>query len=508
MDMLCKKCGKELNNNDKFCTHCGQTVQPDNTPNEQVEKKKKGRVKYWLIGIASFLAALGVLVAVFFADIVAWTERLILSPEMLMLKALATVAQDVGFDAAELERNTDVPNRYSVGLFLDESLQSLLSFTAEGEEDWISGLRLQITSGKEGNLLRTQIGLAAKQQPIASIDVIQNEKKVWLGVPELNSRYLELAQNEQLQVDRWQSNFPTDGEIAELLHTYGDIWVDSIHRVSKENTSLKISGIRQNVLQLTATIRPQDARQAFAEMAESLRADETARKLLNEQAGTDGDAHMALVEQLEKLSVSADFSLQLVTYLDNRNKLIGLEILTTGEQSLLYWAKTKSNGKFASLLTCGDLALSGNGTYSGNKETGICRLTIDGKTILSYELKAFSFDKDGISGSLIFPLPRDLLASSLPAALNTDLRLELCWQPLSEKRTLGLNLLIGDKAFVGLSFTGEKVNDFAVEIPESVLPAESTEAVDKWYQSLDWGLVVKKLGDAGVPIDTLRSLYE
>lgn len=502
--MLCKKCGKELKQDAKFCIHCGDAVQPEIIPEEQKEKKK-GKAKVWLIGAASFLFALGLLVAIFFADIVAWTERLVLSPETLMMKAFATAAQDAGFGAGEQAYAFGTPYRYSFGFYLDETLQNLLAVTAEGKENWISEMNLQITAGRDGDLQRTQMGVAVKDYSIVSIDVVQNKQKAWLGVPELNDRYLELIQTQQ--IDSWEDDLPDTREMKEILRTYGSIWVDSIHKVTKEKATLKIGGVSQEVLQLTATIRPEDARQAFAEMAGNMREDETVRKLLNGQSDTE-DLRSELVKLLEDLSETADFGLELAAYLDGRNKLIGIELLDGGQNSLFYWAKAKSDGEFASLLTCGSFALSGSGTYSGDKETGRCRLSVDGKTVLTYELKAFALGKDGLSGSLIFVLPREWIASTELSLLNTDLCVELCQKTMLGKKALCFNLLAGDMPFMGLWLSGEKAKDFSVEIPQNTLPAQNDETLQVWLQSLDWGRAVKRLGVAGVPIDTLTDLLK
>ena len=90
--MYCEKCGKELPQNSMFCLHCGQPVTPEEKAKQKREKRKR-KAAFWLIGLASVLFVAGVLVAVFFADIMAWAERLVLSPEMLMKKAIAVAAQ-------------------------------------------------------------------------------------------------------------------------------------------------------------------------------------------------------------------------------------------------------------------------------------------------------------------------------------------------------------------------------------------------------------------------------
>ena len=41
-DQLCRKCGGEVNKNDKFCKHCGETVTLDAAKPKAAGKKAKG----------------------------------------------------------------------------------------------------------------------------------------------------------------------------------------------------------------------------------------------------------------------------------------------------------------------------------------------------------------------------------------------------------------------------------------------------------------------------------
>ncbi len=501
--MLCKKCGKELTQDAKFCLYCGEPVMPEEEKPQQVEgpKKKNGKAKFWLIGAASVLFVAGVLIAIFFADIVAWGERLILSPEMLMKKAIASVAQDAGIGTMGSGFSLETPRRYRVGLYVDEEIRELLSATEEGDSAWILDLNLQILTGKVDVLRKAEMSLLIKDEPLVSLDVIQNTEKAWVGLPGLSKRYLEVSKG---SLNGGQSTELTDelysaGEITQMLRTYGAILFDSIHRVTKKNATLNVDGIRQDVLQLTATILRSDSQQALFKMANKLKEDETARKLLND--GSQKDIHAEVVNWLEEMAESADLELQLIAYLDNHNKLIGLELLGGDGETLFYWAKTVSNGKFASRLVCGSATLSGSGTCADGKETGKCRLSIDGKTVLTYKLKNFSVNKNGFTGSLIFPI-------SAPNLPSTEMSLELSQKAVSGGDVLSLDLVVGQRPLVGLRFTAENAKDFSADIPTEVVPASDNEMVEKWVQTLDWSTLLQRLTAVGMPVNALGSLTE
>ena len=506
--MFCKKCGKELTQDAKFCLHCGEPVTPTEEPAEGKAEtgKKKGKAKYWLLGAASVLFAAGVLVAVFFADIAAWAERLILSPETLMKKAVASAVQDMGIGAGVHKSSLDTPRRYGLELYLNEEIQELFSAEEEGGA-WISDLNLQIATGREDDLQRMQMSLLVKEESIVSLDIIQNTEKAWIGIPELNRRYLEY-EKEELELDQFDTitkDLLSEKEMTDLFRTYGTIMLDSIHRVSKENTTLEVDGVSQKVLKLTATILPEDNRKAFSQMAQELKEDKTAQRLLGSLVGENG--HTELIESLEMLAAHADWQWQMICYLDRYNKLTGLELLDGAGRPMLYWAKAVDSGNLASLLTCADLVLSGKGTYTDGKKTGEYQLSVDGKTVLTYQLKDFAAGENGFTGSILFPIPRSLTDSTALGLFDVEMGLELSQETVSGEERLALKLLVEDKAYVGLIFTEGKISDFSIDTPKAVTPAKG-ETVEKWLESFDWSVVGQRLEDAGVPINALGNLTE
>lgn len=496
--MYCEKCGKELPQNSMFCLHCGQPVTPEEKAKQKREKRKR-KAAFWLIGLASVLFVAGVLVAVFFADIMAWAERLVLSPEMLMKKAIAVAAQDMGANTGGSGTSLETPRRYSAELYLDEALQEIL-FASE-DDVWLSNLQLGLAAGKDGDLQRMELALLVKEEPIVSFDLVQNADKAWLGAPGLNSRYLEFSKVD-LGLGQMDT-LPNGREMEKLARTYAEILLDGIHRVTKENTKLEIDGVSQKVLKLTATIGPEDARQIFSQLAEELETDETVKDLLNQWAGEN--SHSELVAAIQTLAAYADREVSLICYLDNHNKLIGFALEDEKGNTLFYWAKAVRSGEFASLLTCGELSLSGKGTCSAGKKTGQYCLRVDGETLLSYQLKDFSVTKNGFSGSVFFPVPRSLTDNSILGLFDAEMGVELHQESVSGKQMLTINLQLGGKAYFGLILTEEKMNDFSVDIPKAVVPAKE-DTIEIWFQSFDCSAVEKKLAEAGVPINGWRGL--
>ena len=499
--MFCEKCGKELPEDSRFCLDCGQPVIPEE-PNRTKETKKKSYAKFWLLGIASVLFVVGVLTAVFFADIAAWVERQVLSPEMLLKKAIASVAQDAGFGEAGGGISAEIPRRYKMGLYLDEDIQKLLSMMTEGDSTWITDIRLQLVAGQEDGLGRSQLSLVTDETPIVSLDVIQNAENAWIGFPELNERYLEVS-----KLDLGQANIPEDmqvtqNEMAKMIRPYFNILFDSIHRVTKKNTSLTVGNLQQNVLQLTAQITGEDMREAFSKMAERLEDDETARNLLNNLA--QEDIHAELVRNLEIAAANIELELQLIVYLDKYNKPVGFAVKDGEGESVLCYAKVAADGKFASRLNWQDIVLSGNGTTSGGKDTGVCCLKVDGNTVLTYELKDFCVNKNGFTGSLFFPLDGILPESSgLPDA---QMGLELCQETVDGAQVLSLGFVVEEKMLAGMLLSSEKINDFSVEIPNAIVPVNETDKVEKWIEGIHWDSIAQRLTAAGVPVAALESL--
>ena len=500
--MDCKKCGKELTPDSKFCLYCGEPVVEEKPPKFN-ENKKKGKARYWLIGAAAMLFTAGLLIAVFFADIAIWFERNVLPPEALMAKAFASVAQDAGLGEIGDSFYPGVPYRYTAGIYVDEDILDLLS-AAEGDSAWITDLNLQLLTGKADELTRTKMSLRLKEESIVSMDVIQNAEKAWLGVPELNERYLEIGKenlNTQ-QINELKDKIPSDKEFMQMLRTYGSILFDSIHDVTKKNADINLEGIHQNVLQLTATVRPEDYRKALSRMAQELKEDETAEELLVALAGENALAEA--VSKLEDLAQTGGQELQLITYLDDRNKLIGLEL--KNGNTLFYWAQAEKSGRYASRLACGELVLTGSGTCSGEKKTGEHTLSVKGKKILTYKLKNFAVNKKGFSGALIFPIDGASLGGGVPGL--AEFSLELSQETVAETEVLSFRFVVGERALLGLTFTAEKAKDFSADPPDAVVSIEEADTVEAWAEDLDWSSILQRLMDAGVPIGAMGSMEE
>lgn len=499
--MECKKCGNPINPDAKQCENCGEPVVPEEPA------KKKGKAKYWLIGAASFLFAIVVLVGVFFPDIVAWTERLVLSPEMLMKKAVASAAQDIGNDVFSGADSSKMAKEYKIGLLLDEAVREFLS-GEDGEEDtWLSELNLKLTSGKSGDLQRTQLSLLVKEQSVFSLDLIQNENTTWLGVPELQKTYLEYGKEDLNwgQMGDLSEKLPSRKDLLQMIRTYGTILFDSTHRVTKENVTLRIEGVSQAVLQLTATIHQADASSTLSKMAMQLKEDETIRELLTGWLGQGTDLHANAVNYLEALSANVKGDLELIAYLDRYNTLTGLQLADTNGNIVFYCAKAVSEGKFADLLTFGDLLLSGKGSCSKGKETGEYTLAIGEKAVLTCQVKDFSVTDKGFTGSVVVPVFGDYGVPGIGSS-DAELCLELSQKTVSGEEVLSVNLVVDKEPMVGLFVTAGKAKSFSVEVPASVISAKKQENIEHWLQGLDWNILANKLQDADVPLDLIGSL--
>ena len=63
--MYCKQCGKELDNDTKFCPECGVKV---DRKNQDIQKKGKPSIKIWIIAMAvvgSLIAGAAIITAIF-----------------------------------------------------------------------------------------------------------------------------------------------------------------------------------------------------------------------------------------------------------------------------------------------------------------------------------------------------------------------------------------------------------------------------------------------------------
>ena len=488
--MLCRKCGKESPQESNYCLHCGEPVAPEVA--KEADKPAKSRAKFILIGLASVVFVIGVLIAVFFADVTAWAERTFLSPDLLMKKAIASVGEDAGFGTGNF--SVDSPRRYTMGLYLHEELRQLLALAEEGDVSWIADINLQILAGEDDGIRKVQTGLFVKEEGILGVDIIQNQEKLWFGIPELSGRYLEFPM-EILEVEE-QPELTLD---EDALEAYVRILADSIRNVKKEKTVLEVDGVRQTSWKLTADMDAEQIRQTLSDLVKQLSEDEAITTLLTYPE--DRLAFEEMVSELEQLVETVELELQLVTYLDRYNKLIGFALQDGEGNTLFYCARVEDDGEFACRTACGNVVLTGEGTISNGKDTGQYRLRVDGETILSYQVKEFALRDNGFTGSVIFPIQE-------ASAFTAEIDLELSQQTVSGVSVLSLNLVSGGTALLGLTFTEEELKDLSIEEPEAVLPVTQADTLQKWVESLDWTIISQRLQKAGVPADLLGMLME
>ena len=84
--------------------------------------------------------------------------------------------------------------------------------------------------------------------------------------------------------------------------------------------------------------------------------------------------------------------------------------------------------------------------------------------------------------------------------------LELSQKTENGAQVLSFGFVVEKKTLFGVIFSAERIKDFKANIPESIIPVEETQKVEKWLESLDWSSISRKLTDAGVPVSTLESL--
>lgn len=488
--MLCRKCGKESPPESNYCLYCGDPVASG--AEKDIVKPAKSRAKFVLIGLASVVFVIGVLIAVFFADVTAWAERAFLSPDLLMKKAIASVAQDAGIGMETF--SVDSPRRYTLGLYLDEDLRQMLAHSEDRDSSWIADINLQILAGEADGISKVQTALFLKEEVIVGLEILQNQEKLWFGMPELNERYLEFPK-ETLGIEQ-QPEVTLD---EDALEAYVRILADSIQNVKKDKTFLEVDGVRQTSWKLTADIDTAQIRQMLGDLAKQLREDEAITAIFSYPE--DRVIFEEMVSKLEQLAQRAELELQLVIYLDRYNKLIGFDLQDGEGNTLFYCAKAVDDGQFACRTACGNVVLTGKGTISNGKETGQYRLRIDGDTVLSYQVKDFAVKNNGFTGSVIFPIQEATI-------FTAELNLELSQEMVSGANVLSLNLVSGGTAILGLTFMVEELRYLSIEEPEAVLPATQTDTMQNWIESLDWTIIFQRLKNAGVPIDVFAMLTE
>ena len=389
--MLCRNCGSEMEEEKKFCPVCGApTSLTEETAGEEnavdktttvgdpasipVEGQKAGKggkkgLKALIIA-GAIIVILGVLFAIFSANVIEFFKRTFRSNESYMRLKITEEADKKLDDLPDMmrKRRDDSKKKtgFDVGCSLEFSSEADLVLKMMGIE--LSDVSFSASFDKAENERGVSFDLKTGESSFGGA-IAKKDGKLYVSLPSLIETVLEYS----LKSGKEDPGKEADPEkLAEILKKYVEIAVECVKKAEKTSVSLEIDGIKENAYLYKTEIPPEDLKETLNKLTDMLKNDGDI-KALAEKAGIDFDS---LKEKLDGLSgeLEFDLSLSLGIWVNSKGDVLGV--------SLGYLSGEKTGFELSSVRLCdgSDSAFEVR-LSSVNKEGAEELAVISGKTL-------------------------------------------------------------------------------------------------------------------------------
>ena len=504
--------------------------------------KKKFKFKPLLIsGIALVLVTAIVLTIVIFKknknDTVTSIESSVgtivtaLSQNTSIDKKVTTVVDGLLDIADNVKTGTDVEFKINLS---DETAELLNSVVAEETGENVDFGALNETSVKisyhaKDNFMLFEAALNSGGQDLIDARVIVDTKEyvVYIGSPSLSSTYLSISIEDLLEEMGLDSSsaelvkvylpillknldtsiLPSRGEIEELVDTYSKAIISCLDTDREGSTTITVSGISQNVTESVIEVTEGDIQKITLNLLKTFQNDDNAKGILEKslsllsKLGIDelGNVSMTNIEFglaaiISSMESSADFSSEVVVmtltrYVDSNNMIVGRNLVVEDE-TILYHATATNGNKYATIFEVQDsVTIEGQGTVTNGKKTGTY-IVNDGIDTITFNLKDFSIDSNGINGSFIYYIDDEMMDevfdgnSSVISSLTKGAKPGFEFKFSNSESSSGFeyNLIAGEKVLFGISINAKSTARTNISAPQNSM---SIREADRWLETID-----------------------
>lgn len=386
--MNCKNCGNPLDKGVKFCTSCGQPVEPENseeinsqepvveettsaeiteTPVEENafvnpefnnERKPKKGAKKRVIAIIAVVVALALTLGVVFnldyfkgfwvKNFGSDTEYYCYVEQKNFAEGKDSIVRVYGTYRNALTGKDSLSSKASLNFTIGEDLQKLLG---SDELKALSDISLNLTNNQKEQLSQVILDLTLGDTKIVDLDVIADALggKMYLGIPSLTDTYAAgtVEMNEDMQIiydpKLWES-LPTDSLVGEILDKYIEVVLGSIDNVTSSTETVTIDGVSEEytILEYKITEKTvlgigQKALQALKDDAEiktiikDIEKYGVENKLLDEDDDAYGEFLKGVNEAIEEIAEAKEDAdnengIIIATYVNSSHEIAGRKL--------------------------------------------------------------------------------------------------------------------------------------------------------------------------------------
>lgn len=573
--MNCQYCGQPISEDDRFCSACGAAVNaaaenapeqvavpgdaavceaPEATADSAAETpvsgaaadfaeqgapqvpftapmpKKKSK-KGLAISLTAVAAALAVLLGVLLVPRISTG-----SPKEQFQKVSKELAKNASVTAGQLLETNDNGAMFTMTMRPGGGLSDM---AALGEEmDFITDLAVDITGKMKDGVCWMELAARIGEQKFFTAQVFEDlqEGRLVFSLPELSDQTLELnllqyseglldeteAELDELrifsdQLTALSAAMPDSETMEECIYEYLCAVIDSIERVTREQTALEVEGVSQKCTLLTAEISEADLNGMALTVLKKAREDTRISDVVlavAAAAGAQADAGDytdwidETIADIEDEKGSDETLATLRLWIDGREH-IGFEI--EAEDFTVRACGAESGGKWGVELVgvVEDetvFSVIGDGKASNGKYKGDLAVSVNGNEILTVALEdCFADDQGNVSCQLLLEPSRGLFTLLEENGTELDSATRMTVSALGLRYTAEGKQQEGVKGEMALLYGGEEI--LVLEIEEKLGKVEitvpeqgDTADIEQWAASLDTGRLMEALEAAGIPL--------
>ena len=472
VEMLCKFCGNEIEENSVFCAECGKPVEnsqaeepvvEDNGNDEVVaegdfpveetfaepqfdEPVKKSKKK--LAGIIAAIVAI-ILVAVvtiasnvdtvkgFFLKTFGSNEDYFMYVES---NAFGSATDEVSEAYGTIVDNINPEGAVNstIKLNVGESAISLLETSLGSTSDfsWLNTVTFDTNINIKDNIEKVATVLNINGESFVDMNLLMDMASgdTFMAILSLSDKYVKMeegfavdeetaALKELLSDPASKEVLPSEKEFDKLLDKYINVIFDNMDEIEKASDVLKINDIEKKYTTLEVKINQQDAVNIASAILETAKNDKELKKYIEDVAGyleekaVIDDAGIAYDVFLDSIDSAAkdleetsseDGTVSWIDYVDANHEIVGRKIVADNEE-IIYYATVRDGKNFAFELEASEVVITGKGTEKGDVINGEFSVNGSGIKLCDIVVTDFKANDYDVKGNIRIVPSSDLL---------------------------------------------------------------------------------------------------
>lgn len=536
--MVCEKCGREIEEDSKFCSYCGAKVSEGKECETNVKtplKKKKASKKPLLIAV--LVSVVLAITAFLLRDKIAnWFVRMLPEENQLQLayKNSADQFADISAQVIGALKKTPVETAPiqkdgTVSLEVDREFLAGLLGVDLGD---VNSASVHYKVMQKANKMGLDLALNMEGTTIVSgtIQVDMNAGLWTVYFPIFNEKPLQgqfatsssvnmAVPNVQMDsaLEKIAKMLPSEEFVKDFLPKYVEIAFKAIDKAEREEETVEIGGLSQEVVVFTVVFDEEMVEKIGDAVFKELKKDKEFKKEMKkvyEAIGESGgqttksweDAYKDLMDEIEEsLSELAELEevqegVEFVTWVNSKNQVIGVELED------FFKVQSIQDGKEVAYQLClyaeGEetLGIIIEGTAKKDSFVGEVRFSLDGQYAFTLDIE--KLEGKGDEGELIMSvtLTPDMLEEMIGKPwLGGNIILRTSIHTKGNVIGYKFEIKLNKETLLLLSVTEQPLGDAGLSyIPEDVITNPEEWEVDLTY-------IIQNIVEAGVPQEVINN---